>query len=130
MSSTETAGRSNGPDVIELRGVRAFGRHGVLPAESERGQVFVLDVDAHLDLGPAAASDDLADTVHYGELAERLVAAVGTTRFDLIEALAGHLADLVLEDERVQEVEVRVAKPDAPVGVPVDEVAVRLRRSR
>lgn len=116
--------------VIELRGLRAFGRHGVLPQEAERGQVFVLDVDLQLDLAAAAASDDLADTVHYGELAERLVEAVAATRFDLIEALAGHLAEVALADQRVQAVEVRVGKPAAPVGVPLDDVGVRLRRRR
>lgn len=116
--------------VIELRGLRAFGRHGVLPEETERGQVFVLDVDLHLDLAAAAVSDDLADTVDYGELAERLAEEVGATRFNLLEALAGHLAQIAMADERVRAVEVRVGKPSAPIGVPVADVGVRLRRSQ
>ena len=118
------------PGVVELRGLHAFGRHGVLSEEAERGQVFVLDVDVHLDLAPAVRSDDVSDTVDYAGLAQRLVEAVSVTRFDLIEALADHLAGLVLQDGRVEAVEVRVGKPDAPVGVPVSGVAVRVRRSR
>lgn len=117
-------------DAIEIRGLRAFGRHGVLASEQERGQPFVVDCWLEVDLAAAAASDDLTDTVHYGELAERLADAVTTTRFDLIEALAGHLAGVALEDPRVAAVQVRVAKPRAPVGVHVDHVAVTLRRRR
>lgn len=117
-------------DRIEIRGLRAHGRHGVFEDERRRGQVFVVDVVLELDLSGAAASDALGDTVDYGTLAQRVHRAVEETRFDLIEALAGHLAALVLEDPAVQQVEVRVAKPDAPLLVPADEVAVVLRRGQ
>ena len=69
-----------------------------------------------VDLTAASASDALADTVDYGLLAGRLAHAVTTTRFDLIEALAGHLAGIALEDPRVHAVDVRVGKPQAPVS--------------
>ncbi len=105
-----------------------FGRHGVLERERREGQLFVVDVALDVDLSGAAASDALKDTIDYGLLAQRLAEAVGRTRFDLIEALAGHLADVALEDGRVRTVEVRVAKPDAPVSVDLDEVAVVVRR--
>jgi dihydroneopterin aldolase len=117
-------------DRIELTGLRAFGHHGALEHERREGQTFVVDLALELDLSAAAAGDDLSATVHYGELAERAVAAVETSRFDLIEALANHLAELVLADARVAAVTVRVAKPDAPIPVPFDEVAVVLRRAR
>lgn len=117
-------------DRIELVGLRAFGRHGVLREEQERGQTFVVDVTLELDLTEAAVTDDLAATVHYGELASRVVAAVESTRFDLIEALAGHLADLALANPRVEAVTVRVGKPEAPVTVPFADVGVVLRRDR
>ena len=68
---------------------------------------------------PAAASDDVADTVHYGELAQQVVAAVEGEPVDLIETLAQRLADLALAYPRVDEVEVTVHKPEAPVGRPV-----------
>ena len=119
-----------GADRIELRGLRCFGYHGVLDHERRDGQRFLVDATCHVDLSAAADSDDLADTVDYGELAARLHAAVTATRFDLIEALADHLCALALADRRVVEVEVRVAKPDAPVDVDLDEVAVVRRRAR
>lgn len=122
-------------DRIEIRGLRVHGHHGVYPSEQRDGQPFVVDVDIERDLDRAARSDDLRETVHYGELTERLAAAITTTRFDLIEALAGHLADLVLSEPGVAAVEVRVAKPHAPidlssVAAELDEVAVVLRRER
>ena len=68
--------------------------------------------------------------MHYGELAERVVAAVEGEPVDLIETLAQRIADLALAYPLVEEVEVTVHKPEAPVGVPFDDVAVTLVRSR
>lgn len=118
------------PDLIELRGLEAHGHHGVLAHEQRDGQRFTVDVVLEADLAVAAASDDLADTVDYGALGEAVVQAVRSTRFDLIEALAGHLADLVLAESGVTAVTIRVAKPEAPLSVPFVEVAVTLRRER
>lgn len=115
-------------DRIEISGLRAFGRHGVLPEEREDGQDFLIGLVLECDLSTAADSDDLADTVDYDALSRRIVQEVSATRFDLIEALAGHLADVVLGEPRVTVVEVRVAKPQ--VRMPVEAVAVVLRRER
>ncbi len=122
--------RSPDVDVIEVRGIRAFGTHGVFEEERRRGQTFVVDLRLEADLSGAATSDELGDTVDYAALAQRIHDEVTATRFDLIEALASHLAGIVLEDPLVAAVEVRVAKPEAPMSVPVDEVAVTLRRRR
>lgn len=117
-------------DTIEIRGLRVFGRHGVLPSEQRDGQTFVVDLVLDVDLAEAARSDALDATVDYGRLAQRIADAVSTTRFDLIETLAGHLADLCLDEGRVHAVEVRVAKPSAPIPLEFDEVAVVLTRTR
>ncbi|MFI0352334.1 dihydroneopterin aldolase [Actinomadura sp. 9N407] len=117
-------------DRIELRGLRARGRHGVLPAERELGQEFVVDVSLGLDTGPAAAGDDLSRTVDYGSLASRLVAVVEGEPVNLIETLADRLAAVCLHDTAVMEAEVTVHKPGAPVPHPFTDVAVRIRRSR
>ncbi|MEE8601588.1 dihydroneopterin aldolase [Euzebya tangerina] len=117
-------------DSIEIRGLRVFAHHGVFREEKRDGQTFVIDVTLTADLAAASTSDDLADTINYGELSHRVADAVRDTQFDLIERLAGHLLDLVMADERVQTAEVRIAKPSAPVGVDLDEVAVRLTRHR
>lgn len=117
-------------DRIELKGLRTFGHHGVLDEERARGQVLVVDVVLELDLAAAAASDALDDTVDYGTLAERLVAAVSQTSFMLLEALAGHLLHLALEDERINAASVTIIKPQVPVTADLDAVAVALRRER
>jgi 7,8-dihydroneopterin aldolase/epimerase/oxygenase len=120
---------TQGGDRIRLSGLRVFAHHGALPHERELGQVLVVDVEVGLDLAPAAASDDLAETLDYGALAEAVTAVVGATSRNLIEAVADDVAGLVLRDERVREVRVRVTKPHAPL--PVDaEVSVELVRSR
>lgn len=111
-------------DLIEIRGLRVRGHHGVYEEEQRQGQTFVVDVTLETNHRPAARSDDLADTVHYGELAEELAAAVRDTRYALIEALADHLAQLALRHVAVRRVTVRVAKPEAPIDLELDEVAV------
>ena len=117
-------------DRIAVRGIQAHGYHGVYAEERATGQPFVVDVVLHLDLAPAAASDDVADTVHYGELAHQVVAAIEGEPVDLVETLAQRVADLALAYPRVEQVEVTVHKPEAPVGVPFDDVAVTLLRGR
>jgi len=117
-------------DRIVLHGVTAFGYHGVLEHEQMLGQTFVVDAELELDLAPAGASDDLRDTVDYGTLAGRLVTVVRDERYDLIERLATRLAQECMTDERVVAVTITVHKPAAPVPVPVDDVAVSVRRSR
>lgn len=115
-------------DCIALTGLRVRGFHGVLPEEREQGQIFVVDVVLELDLRPAAASDDVADTVDYGELASRLGAAVAGEAVDLIETLAERLAAVCLADRRVRRVEVTVHKPDAPIALSFEDVRVTVVR--
>jgi 7,8-dihydroneopterin aldolase/epimerase/oxygenase len=117
-------------DRIALTGLEVFAHHGALPHERELGQRFVIDVELGLDLAPAARSDALADTVDYGRLAARVAEAASEDPCDLIEALAGRIADVCLGDHRVQTVEVTVRKPHAPLPVLAQEVAVTVRRSR
>lgn len=117
-------------DRIVLRGLRGHGHHGVYPHERETGQLFVVDVVLSIDLAPAAASDDVVDTVHYGELAEQVVAVVEGEPVALIETLATRIADLCLARDDVEQVEVTVHKPQAPVQVGFDDVAVTIVRSR
>lgn len=120
----------NGRDRIELRGLTVHGNHGVFDFEKRDGQEFVVDVVAWLDLAPAAATDDLARTLHYGELAERVAAIVGGAPRDLIETVAGEIADAVLADARVTAVEVTLHKPNAPIPLRFADVAVVVHRRR
>jgi dihydroneopterin aldolase len=117
-------------DRINLLGLRATGFHGVLEHERANGQLFLIDVIVHLSLRDAGASDELAETIDYGELAARVVAAVETDPVDLIETVAERVAALVLEYPRAQLVEVVVHKPAAPIPVPFDDVTVSIARGR
>jgi dihydroneopterin aldolase len=117
-------------DRIEISGLRVYGRHGVFDWEQEQGQDFTVDVALAVDLRAAGESDDLADTVDYGLLAERIAREVEDTQFRLLEALAQHLSDVILDDERVQAVDIRIGKPDVALSVELHDVAVHIRRER
>ena len=115
-------------DRITLRGLAVRGFHGVLARERVDGQDFVIDVELELDLSMAAVSDDIGDTVHYGELADRLAAIVAGEPVALIETLAERLASACLTDGRVTAAVVTVHKPQAPIEQEFADVAVTLRR--
>ena len=117
-------------DTISLRGLRVRGHHGVFDFERRDGQDFVVDVELELDLTKAAATDDVADTVHYGELAGRLVAVIAGEPVNLIETLADRLAAVCLADPRVAAATVTVHKPQAPIPHEFTDVAVTLRRTQ
>jgi dihydroneopterin aldolase len=117
-------------DEITLKGVRAFGRHGVFEEERRDGQYFFVDVTLYLSTARAADSDEVADTVHYGEVAERVVELVGGEPVKLIEALAERIATDLLGHDPVQMVAVTVHKPEAPITVPFDDVSVTIRRAK
>lgn len=120
----------NSLDRIVLTGLRASAFHGVLEHERQNGQVFLIDVTVHLSLREAASSDDLDDTVHYGVLAEKVVAAVESDPVDLIETVAERVATVALSFARVDVVDVTVHKPNAPITVPFDDVSVSITRGR
>lgn len=117
-------------DRIELRGLTVRGHHGVFEHERRDGQDFVVDITVWLDLDVAAASDDLADTLDYGTLALRAADIVAGPPRNLIETVAGEIADDVMSDERVHAVEVVVHKPSAPIPLSFSDVSVVARRSR
>jgi dihydroneopterin aldolase len=117
-------------DRIALTGLRVPGRHGVYDFEREQGQDFVVDVVLQLDTRPAALSDDVADTVHYGDLASALASVIGGEPVNLLETLATRLADVCLVDERVAAVDVTVHKPQAPIPLAFHDVSISIRRER
>jgi dihydroneopterin aldolase len=118
-------------DLIELRGLRLSGIVGVLDHERTQPQPLDLDIDVAADLAPAGASDDLADTVNYGELCAVAERVVTTTSFQLLEALAGAIADAMLQvDERIAAVTVSVRKLRPPVAQQLATSGVRIVRPR
>ncbi|MFE1665807.1 dihydroneopterin aldolase [Microbacterium sp. P02] len=117
-------------DRIAVSGIRARGFHGVYPDERRDGQEFVVDVGMDLDTRRAAETDDVLDTVHYGEVTEAVAAVVSGDPVDLIETLAARIATAVLAFQLVEAVTVTVHKPDAPIPVPFADVTVTIHRRR
>lgn len=118
--------------MIELRGLRVVGTHGVLPEEQVRAQPFELDLDLDVDLTAAGLSDDLADTVDYGAVSELVVAHVaGARSFALLEALATTIGDDILATQPgVRGVRVTLRKLHPPLPVDIASVGVVVTRTR
>ncbi len=117
-------------DELSIDGIECFAHHGVFDHERRDGQVFKIDLVLGVDTRSAAASDDLADTVDYGGLVDRVVAAVESDPVDLIETLAQRIADVVLLDGRVEWTRVTVHKPDAPIQATFADVRLTILRQR
>jgi dihydroneopterin aldolase len=119
-------------DAIEIRGLQVSGTHGVLPEERSLPQPFEVDLDLELDLRPAGLSDDLADTVDYGAVADSVAAVVGGEHADLLEHLAERIARAVVASagagRPVKSVTVAVRKLRPPVKMSIASAGVRIQR--
>lgn len=118
------------PDRITLEGLAAHAYHGVHDWERHQGQQFLVDAVLELDTAPAAAGDDLARTVDYSGLAQRLHAVLTGEPVNLLETLAQRLAEVCLAAPLVEAVEITVHKPQAQLGVTFTDVRVSIRRER
>lgn len=117
-------------DELTITGVECYGHHGVFDFEKREGQVFVVDLTLGLNTRAAAASDDLGDTVDYGELVTRVKGAVERDPVDLIETVVQRIADECLLDGRVQWARVTLHKPDAPIDATFSDVTLTITRTR
>ena len=118
-------------DRILLRGLRVMGTHGVLPEEQTRAQPFEVDLELSVDLSSASRSDELDDTVDYGEVTAVVAGVVESEHVALLERLAGRITEVVLGlDERIAAVDVTVTKLRPPVAHDLASAAVRIVRSR
>lgn len=126
-------------DRIALTGLKVRGNHGVFDHEKRDGQDFACDVTLWLDFGAAAASDDLADTVDYGAVAQIAHDVIAGPARDLIETVAVEIAEKLLAADDaaaasrpslLHAVEVTIHKPQAPIPLEFGDVAVTARRSR
>ena len=117
-------------DRIELRGLRALGRHGALEGEQDTAQPFEVDLDVEAELREAARDDDLEKTVNYSLVVDTAMGIVGNHRYRLLEALAEAIAAGILEIPGVRAVTVSVRKLRPPVAADMASAGVRLRRER
>lgn len=108
-----------------------YGYHGVSAEEKARGQRFVVDLELVKDLEPPGRSDDLRDTVDYGDMYRLVKSVVEEERFDLIEAVAQEISSRILGGYPVDEVKVTVKKPEVSIkGSILSSAAVEIVRKR
>ena len=117
-------------DVISLTGIQVYAYHGVLPAERELGQRFVIDAHLHGDFSAAALSDDLALALDYTAVHRLISETVGGNSCMLIEALAGRLCTVLLQQLDLERVVLTVHKPNPPIPHFQGSAAVTLTRDR
>jgi 7,8-dihydroneopterin aldolase/epimerase/oxygenase len=118
-------------DKILFNQMEFYGYHGCFPEENKLGQRFIVDLELYLNLLPAGQSDNLAHTVNYAEVFHLCKSIVESEKFQLVEKLTQQLAEKILTQfPLVQEIMVRVIKPDPPIPGHYDSVAVEIRRGR
>ena len=116
-------------DELSVTGIECFAPPGAFEPERREGQTFVIDLTLGVDTGPAAASDDLRDTIDYGSLVAQVKAAVESDPVDLIESLAERISGVCLLDDRVEWARVTVHKPDAPIEATFADVTLTITRT-
>jgi dihydroneopterin aldolase len=115
---------------VEVRGLSIYTHHGVTEAERKTGQRLEIDVDFSVPGCDAVVTDRVEDTVDYGE-ASNVVAQVATERsYNTLERLCHVIAERLMERFACGSVRVRAAKPEPPISIPVEEVAVEVVRER
>lgn len=122
--------RSRRADQVQIMGLQVDAHHGVHAQERRDGQRFVVDVVLDVDTQIAARTDNLDDTIDYAQLVTDVAEMIRSTQFHLLEALAAHVADQLLVQERVAAVRVRITKPNVELPEEVEAVSVQVHRVR
>jgi dihydroneopterin aldolase/2-amino-4-hydroxy-6-hydroxymethyldihydropteridine diphosphokinase len=116
-------------DEIRIRGLDVFACHGVFPEENKLGQHFIVNADLRLSVRRAGREDDLDQSVHYGEVCQCIDRELREHTWKLLEAAAEHTARQVLLDfPLLQELELELCKPSAPIPLPFETVSVKICR--
>jgi 7,8-dihydroneopterin aldolase/epimerase/oxygenase len=117
-------------DIIQLTGIRCYGYTGYLPEEQYLGQWFEVDLRLSLDLATAGQSDAIEDTLDYRSIIADVKEIVSTAKFSLVEKLAETIVSRVLNYDRVQQVELKLHKPAAPIPDFGGKITIELNRQR
>lgn len=124
-------GRVNNMDKIMLNQMHFYGYHGLFPEERKLGQRFDVDVELFLDLSKAGSSDNMYDSVHYGEAYDTVKDIVEGEAKNLIEAVAETIASkLLLQFDKLKACRIRVIKPNPPIAGHYESVAVEIYREK
>ena len=118
-------------DQITITGIHGYGHHGLFENERSNGQDFYVDLILNLDLSQAAQSDAIEDTVNYAEITELTHKEITTNPVNLIEKLAYRIAERILSSHpKVKAITVTVHKPQAPVGLKIQDISVVVNKTR
>ena len=112
--------------TIEISGLSLYTHHGVSDAEREIGQRLVFDIAFELDECEATLTDEIEDTIDYGEVCEQVALAAQERSYKTLERLCAAVADRLVDRFRAESVRVKAAKPEPPIALPVDEVSVEV----
>ena len=103
-------------DIVYIRDLRIETIIGIYDWERETRQIVSLDLEMGTDIKKAAESDSIEDTLDYKSVAKRLIQFVGDSEFQLVEAMAEHIANIVLTEFNVPWLKLRLSKPGAVTG--------------
>ncbi len=117
-------------DTILLENMVFYGFHGVYEYEREQGQRFYVDVQIHADLSEASKTDKLTDTIDYTMVYSQIKDVMENQRFQLLEAVGGNIAELILKTSIATDVTIRIRKPAVPIPGPLNFVQVEISRSK
>lgn len=116
-------------DKIEIKNLEIFANHGVFPEENILGQKFVISATLYTDTRKAGLTDELTASIHYGEVSHMITKFTKEHTYKLLEALAENLCQMLLQElPLLKMITLRVEKPWAPVGLPLETVAVETTR--
>jgi dihydroneopterin aldolase len=126
----EDTGSQESYVTVEISGLSLFTHHGVTEAEQQTGQRMVFDVSFDIADCDATITDRLEDTIDYSAVCQA-VALVATERsYRTLERVCTAVADMLEERFRAEQITVRAAKPEPPIPLPVEQVAVEVERGR
>ena len=116
-------------DKIEIKNLEIFANHGVFPEENILGQKFVISATLYTDTRKAGLTDELTASIHYGEVSHMITKFTKEHTYKLLETLAENLCQMLLQElPLLKMITLRVEKPWAPVGLPLETVAVEITR--
>lgn len=117
-------------DCIRIRNLEVFGHHGVYKEENKLGQKFVVCADLYVDLRSAGLNDDISLSINYGDVCRLIDEHMREKTCYLIEAAAEDLArTILLKYDSIKSIKLEIKKPWAPIGLPIEEVSIRIERS-
>lgn len=118
-------------DKILIKGMKVFGYHGTRPEEQANGQDFIIDVEMLLDLKKAGHTDHMEDTVDCYQIYSMTKQIAKNNVFRLIERLADNIArEILSKNDKIEEVKVRITKPDAPLTGEFESIGAELVLTR